>query len=208
MESASAKPDAPAWSPEVRRQLTEWLSQPREASAELVEGRIVRKAMATGDHGAAQGGVFSQLFKLQGNRGAGKRWWLTLEIDVYLGGEGMRPDVAGWRIERCPSPPQRVNVEGPLGVVVEPPDWVCEVLSTSTVSRDVGIKWKAYQRAGVEWYWLVDVVHESLTVYRRTEKSYEVIEMVCQGETARLPPFEEIDFQLGPLFAFKQLPDG
>jgi len=148
--------------------------------------------------------VFSQLFKLQGPGGSGKRWWLTLVVVVYLAGEGMRPDVAGWRIDRCPTPPQRVNVGGHLGVVVVAPDWVCEVLSTSTVSRDVGVKWKAYQRAGVESYWLVDVLHESLTVYRRTEKSYEVVEMLCQGETARLPPFEDIDFERGPLFAFKQ----
>ena len=49
-----------------------------------------------------------------------------------------------------------------------------------------------------------DVLHESLTVYQRTEKSYEVVEMLSQGETARLPPFDDIDFQLTPLFAFKQ----
>lgn len=37
-------------------------------------------------------------------------------------------------------PPQRVNVDEHLGVIVTPPDWVSEVLSTSTVSRDLGLK--------------------------------------------------------------------
>ncbi len=204
MEKAAQQAQSPPWSPELRRQLVAWLSSPREASAELLGGQLAQKAMGKGEHGAAQGGVFGQLLKLQGPSGAGTRWWLTQEVDIFVGGEGMRPDVAGWRVERYPEPPERVNVDNLLGVVVAAPDWVCEVLSTSTVTRDRGIKWKAYQRAGVEWYWLVDVLHHSLTVYRRTEKSYEVAEMMVDGDVARLPPFEDIEFEVHPLFLYRR----
>src|SRR5438105_2465190 len=121
-----------AWPPELRRQLVAWLSLPREVRAELLGGRIVHKAMATVEHGAAQGGVFAQLFKQQGPFGEGTRWWLTQEADLFIGGEGLRPDVAGWRIERHPEPPPQVNVDEHLGVVIAPPEWVCEVLSKST----------------------------------------------------------------------------
>ena len=83
---------------------------------------------------------------------------------------------------------------------VTPPDWVCEILSTSTASHDLGRKWRAYQRAGVSWYWLVSVPHQSLTVYRRTELSYELCETATPGDPVSLPPFESIAFHLAPLF--------
>ena len=199
--------ERPPWDPETRRLLIEWLSLPRERPAELLGGRIVEKNMATLVHGAAQGGIFAQVFPLQGRRssqgdppGGGSGWWLTQEVDLYIGGEGMRPDVAGWRIDRHPTPPSRLNVEGHLGVIVTPPDWVCEILSTSTASQDLGRKWRAYQRAGVSWYWLVSVPHQSLTVYRRTELSYEFCETATPGAPVSLPPFETIAFHVAPLF--------
>ncbi len=111
MEKAVQQALSHPWSHELRRQLAAWLSSPREASAELLGGQLVQKAMGKGDHGAAQGGVFGQLLKLQGPSGAGTRWRLTQEVDIFLGGEGMRPDVAGWRVDRHPEPPERVNVD-------------------------------------------------------------------------------------------------
>jgi Uma2 family endonuclease len=202
-----ASGERPPWDPALRRLLIEWLSQPRERAAELLGGRIVEKAMATLDHGAAQGGVFAQVFPLQGRRnpeggppGQAPGWWLTQDVDLFIGGEGMRPDVAGWRADRHPTPPSRVNVDEHLGVIVTPPDWVCEVLSTSTASQDLGRKWRAYQRAGVEWYWLVSVPHRSITVYRRSERSYELYDTATPGDPVRLPPFEALPFHVGPLF--------
>ena len=120
--------ERPPWDPETQRKLIEWLSLPREKSAELLGGRIAPKAMATIEHGAAQMGVAGQLLPLQGPRrgeegppGGGGRWWLTQEVDLYIGGEGMRPDVAGWRADRHPAPPARDNVDERLGVIVVPP---------------------------------------------------------------------------------------
>lgn len=208
--TAAARPlsgERPPWDPGLLPLLRQWLSLPREQAAELLGGRIAPKAMATLTHGAAQGAVFAQLFPLQGRRGAPDGppgevpgWWLSQDVDVYLAGEGMRPDVAGWRTDRHPAPPGRVNVDEHLGVIVTPPDWVCEVLSTSTASQDLGRKWRAYQRAGVEWYWLVSVLHRSVTVYRRSERSYELCETAASGAPAALPPFESIAFHVGPLF--------
>lgn len=202
--------ERPPWDPETHRLLVEWLSLPRERPAELLGGRIVEKNMATLIHGAAQGGVFAQVYPLQGKRpsqgdppGWGSGWWLTQEVDVYLGGEGMRPDVAGWRIDRHPAPPARVNVKDHLGVIVTPPDWVCEILSTSTASQDLGRKWRAYQRAGVDHYWLVSVADRTVTVYHRTDHSYELCETATPDAVLHLPPFESIPFHVAPLF----LPD-
>ena len=41
-----------------------------------------------------------------------------------------------------------------------------EVLSPSTRHRDLGIKLRAYEDAGLPWYWVVDPDEPSLTVFR------------------------------------------
>lgn len=199
------------FTPELKQQIAAWLSHP-DSHIELLDGRLAPKSMAKLKHGGAQGAISAQVFHLlgpapteggtQGPGGGQGRWWLGMEVDVYIGGEGMRPDVVGWRIDRHPTAPEEVNVGDHLGVIVTPPDWVCEVLSKSTSARDRGIKWKAYQRAGVEWYWIVDLPGGTLTVYERTTRSYEVVEMAGPGDVMRLPPFEGVEFVLAPLFVY------
>ncbi len=201
MERAALSSDTLGpFSPEVREQLIAWLSLPDQSRPELLCGRIVYRAMANLDHGAAQAGISAQIFGSQGPDGMGNRWWIGVETDIYVGGEGMRPDVVGWRIERHPEPPKQVSLDRHLGVIVAPPDWVCEVLSTSTASRDLNVKWQAYHRAGVGWYWIVDVLNRSVTVYRRNDTSYELVHIAVGGEIAHLAPFEEHDFVPERLF--------
>ncbi len=162
---------------EGMKRLEAWLSLPSGDRAELLGGRIVYKTMASLAHGAAVMAIGEQINRFQGPPGVGGGgWWLSQEVDLFLSGQGLRPDVVGWLIDKHPSPPQKINLgEKHLGVYVASPDWVCEVLSPSTKSRDVedGQKWRAYHEAGVGHYWLVDLDREQLTVYQRGEVSYE-----------------------------------
>lgn len=50
--------------------------------------------------------------------------------------------------------------------LLEPPVLAVEVLSPSTRHRDVGLKLRAYEDAGLPWYWVVDPVAPLLTVHR------------------------------------------
>jgi Uma2 family endonuclease len=50
--------------------------------------------------------------------------------------------------------------------LLEPPVLAVEVLSPSTRYRDVGLKRRAYEDAGLGWYWVVDPVEPHLTVHR------------------------------------------
>lgn len=124
-------------------------------------------------------------------------------MDLLLAGQGLRPDVVGWRMDRHPAPPRKLNV-GPrhLGVYVTPPDWICEVLSTSTRTRDEaeGLKWQAYHEAGVGHYWLVDLEREQILVHQRGERSYEAVEVADREAVKPLPPFETMAFQARRLF--------
>ena len=45
------------------------------------------------------------------------------------------------------------------------PDWICEVLSTSTESHDREVKMPVYAREGVRHAWLIDPVKRTLEVY-------------------------------------------
>ena len=178
------------------KELIEWLSLPEEEQVELLDGRLVYKAMSRPQHGAGMAGVVGQFLRFQGppKPDGGGGWWLSLDTQMLLAGQGLRPDVVGWRADRHPRPPRRVNVRKHLGVVAEPPDWVCEVLSRSTSHRDRGVKWRAYHQAGVEHYWLVDLRSERITVYRRTATGYEVVTEVGRNDVVPLPPFESVEF--------------
>ena len=50
--------------------------------------------------------------------------------------------------------------------VLDPPVLAVEVLSPSTRHRDVGLKLRAYEDAGLTWYWIVDPLEPRLTVHR------------------------------------------
>jgi len=127
---------------------------------------------------------------------------------MYLGGHGLRPDLVGWRAEKHPAPPHKVNV-GPrrLGVYVTPPDWVCEILSEATRSRDEeeGLKWRTYWEAEVDHYWLVDLTRHQLTVYRRGKLDYEPVDVVGRESIKALAPFESVQFNARRVFLLADL---
>jgi hypothetical protein len=209
--SAVAMKHPSSFSPEEREKIVAWLSHP-DPRIELIGGALRPRAMAKVKYGGAQMAIGAQLLPLQGpapregggGPGGPVRWWLSQDVDLYLAGEGVRPDVCGWRMDRHPTLPEEENVDHHLGVITVPPDWVCEILSKSTSARDRGVKWRAYQQAGVEWYWIVDLRDCALTVYQRTPRSYEAVEIVGPDEIRRLPPFEGIEFPLAPVFVLAQ----
>ena len=55
------------------------------------------------------------------------------------------------------------------GCIVGAPALVVEVLSPSTELRDRGVKMCAYEKAGLQEYWLVDVVSRKIEIYRQIE---------------------------------------
>ncbi|MGF1613672.1 MAG: Uma2 family endonuclease [Gammaproteobacteria bacterium] len=64
-------------------------------------------------------------------RGGPGGWWVVSRPEVHfiLDTEVTVPDLAGWRKQRMPSPPEGHQIQ-----VV--PDWVCEIISPSTKSTD------------------------------------------------------------------------
>jgi Uma2 family endonuclease len=137
----------------------------------------------------ALGGPFD---RRGGGAGGPGGWWLATEVDIVLDGRGYRPDVAGWRRERMPSP----GKERPVAIR---PDWLCEIVSESNRAVDTVTKLRRYHQAGVPHYWILDQVDRTLTVHRHTPDGYLVALRAVAEERVRAEPFDAIELQVAVL---------
>lgn len=189
MSTPTQLPSCPPGEPE-RATHADWLAAVEAGHpAELINGCLVYKAMATLRHGRAQHKISAVLDPYDRRRiGDAPGWWLATEVDIGLGDDRVRPDLAGWRRARYPELPRE---DPALRVITAPPDWVCEVLSKGTAHRDTGAKLTIYHRAEVAHYWLIDPVYQALTVYRWQPDGYLLV-LAAHGTAPVVPePFPE-----------------
>ena len=121
-------------------------------------------------------------------------WWIATEVEVALvTTEIVRPDVVGWRRDRCP--------ERPTGFPIQAcPDWICEVVSPGNATDDTIKKLRLYHRAGIGHYFLADPRDSTLTVMRWSADGYVTRLRAGSDEVVRAEPFEEIAISVGTLF--------
>lgn len=174
-----------------------WAIPHGERFHELVGGELVEKAAPSGEHGDAQAGIVTAVRapfqRRSGGDGPGG-WWIATEVEVLLEtGDIVRPDVVGWRRERCP--------ERPTGMPVKQhPDWICEVLSESNATHDTVKKLRLYQRVGIAHYWIADPREATLTVMRWSQDGYITVLSAERHEVVRAEPFDAIEIAVGTLF--------
>jgi Uma2 family endonuclease len=168
---------------------------------EVIRGQLVEKASPSFEHGSAQSAISGVLVGFRGRARKGRPggWWLGVEVEIELQRhEVYVPDLAGWRIDRFPEPPSGK----PVRVT---PDWVCEVLSPSTMTRDLGHKQRIYHQAGVGHYWVIEPMDGVLWVYRWTPEAYMLVitleaEDLDDGDLVRIEPFDVIGLDLADIF--------
>lgn len=172
------------------------LALPDDVRAEIIGGEVVEKALPSFEHGRAQGRLaasYMQFDRRAGHGGPGG-WWIGSEVEIeYETHELYRHDLAGWRRERVSECPRGrpVHVH---------PDWACEILSPSNWVHDTVSKFRTLERHGVPYYWIVDLEHGVLTVYRFGGRVYEVAALARPGERARLEPFTDVEMEVAVLF--------
>jgi Uma2 family endonuclease len=109
------------------------------------------------------------------------------EIDALV------PDLAGWRRDRMPELPETAHF-------ALAPDWICEVLSSSTEEMDREVKMPVYAREGVRHAWLVDPLKRRLEVYILRGGVWSD-PVVHEGPTrVRAQPFDAIELDLTALW--------
>jgi Uma2 family endonuclease len=176
--------------------LEEALARPEAERVELIRGTLVPKAAPTGEHSDAQAHLDRGLGLIFDRKPGGRwpgGWWIRTELDVQLGAELFRPDIASWRRERCPQRPKGRPI-------TLRPDWICEILSPTNEETDRVDKLQSYFQAGVPHYWLANPVERVLEVYRRTELAYALVLTAKSGQTIRAEPFDAVELNVDELF--------
>jgi Uma2 family endonuclease len=163
---------------------------------ELIDGDLIEKGAASGEHGGTQADLVTALSSRFGRRPGGRwpgGWWFATEVEIlFPRGQIFRPDVVGWRRDGVPQRPTGV----PVTVL---PDWVCEILSTNK-RNDLVTKKRTYHQCRVPYYWIIDPVEETLAVLRWGPDGYVEILTAQRGERVRAEPFEAVELALGVFF--------
>jgi Uma2 family endonuclease len=145
-------------------------------------------ARAASRLGAELGGPFDR-----GRDGPGG-WILLDEPELHLHGDVLVPALAGWRRVRMPELPDAAAFE-------LPPDWICEVLSSSTAAVDRAEKLPIYARERVAHAWLVDPVARTLDVLRLDAAGWLLVGTWREDARVRVEPFEAYELELAALWA-------
>lgn len=173
------------------------LNLAEDVRAEVLGGGLVALPSPLPRHAKAQGVLRSLVggpFDDDDGRGGPGGWWILLEVDVGLSAHDIvRPDLAGWHRERLPAPWDMRPID-------TRPDWVCEVLSPSNVAHDRVQKRRLYATHGVPFYWIVDPEARTLEALRLEDHTWVDAGTYDDTATARIPPFEAIELEVGRLF--------
>ena len=103
------------------------------------------------------------------------------------------PDLGGWRCERFP-----VLFDDVLFSTV--PDWVCEVLSPSTRSKDREIKMPLFAHYGVPHVWLIDPKIYTLETYELRGTELALTGTFGPESSPAPAPFDAVRFRLADLW--------
>jgi len=118
---------------------------------------------------------------------------ILYEPELHFGRDVLVPDLAGWRRARLPNVP-------PDAYLTLAPDWICEVLSKSTVKIDRGKKLSIYAHEGVAHAWLVDPLAHTLEVLTLKKGGWTKV-LTYEGDAkVRAAPFDALQFDLGTLW--------
>ncbi|MDD5034094.1 MAG: Uma2 family endonuclease [Methylococcaceae bacterium] len=173
------------------------LDLPEHVTGEILDGELYAQPRPSGLHGLAERGLNIDLGgPFDFGRGGPGGWWIIPEPEVHFvrDTEVAVPDLAGWRRERMPAIPEDHRFE-----VV--PDWLCEILSPSTVKKDRAIKLPVYARYGVAHAWLVDPLAHTLEAFELQQNRWVLLATLKDDDPVQLPPFDAVTFSLTDLWS-------
>jgi Uma2 family endonuclease len=172
------------------------LALPEGLTGEIINGQLRTHPRPAWPHGLAGSRLGADIEAPYGRgRGGPGGWWIIDEPEVHfvLDTEIAVPDIAGWRRERMPTPPEGHKIE-----VV--PDWVCEIFSPSTKSTDREEKMPMYARYGVRFAWLVDPKTHTLEAYELVAASWRPLGVFRDDDMVSVAPFDAIVIRLADLW--------
>jgi Uma2 family endonuclease len=168
------------------------LQVPDTMVAEIVDGELVVSPRPATPHAFTAAGIAAHLLPAFHGReaiaGPGG-WWILPEPELHFADDVVVPDLAAWRCARMTTVPN-------ASAITLAPDWLCEILSPSSVRHDRIAKMRCYAREGVGWVWLVDPVARTLEILHGDGGQWTVVASHAADEVIRAEPFAEVEMQL------------
>ena len=189
-----AQSSAPKHEATRRATYQDVLDAPAHRVAEIVGGTLYTHPRPAMPHALATSALGNDLGNpFQFGRGGPGGWWIIDEPELHFGEDILVPDLAGWRRERMSDYPD-------TAYVTLAPDWVCEVLSSSTRKVDLHEKRPVYAREGVAYLWLVDPTDRTLEAFELHDGQWLLIASAKDDDPVSIRPFDAITFSLGDLW--------
>ncbi len=170
---------------------------PEGLTGEILDGQLYTQPRPAWPHVVTASGLGYELIgPFQRGRGGPGGWWIVDEPELHFirDAEVDVPDLAGWRRERMIRHPPVHRIE-----VV--PDWVCEVLSPSTESKDRKVKMPIYAKFGIPYAWLLDPIAHTLEAYAREAGAWHEIGRFAGAAQVSVAPFDAVTINLADLWA-------
>ncbi len=143
----------------------QFFSLPEGTPCQLLAGEIIMSPSPIPLHQAIILELSLQLLRFVKEKKAGRVF--SAPLDVALDDDHVvQPDILFIRQENL----------GIIGkkIIEGAPDLVVEVLSPSSAYHDLRTKFRAYERAGVQEYWIVDPERRSMEVYCTSGKKFQL----------------------------------
>ena len=158
---------------------------PEATVGEIIDGRLYAQPRPSAVHSDVQLGIGGDLKAVfdWGRDGPGG-WRILTEPEVHFERDVqvLVPYLAGWRRERMPQLPDDQRIE--IG-----PDWVCEIPSPSTASKDRETKMPVYARYGVTHAWIIDPRAETLEAFALQADALTLVVRLSGDDEIWVPPF-------------------
>ncbi|MFP5213205.1 MAG: Uma2 family endonuclease [Acidobacteriota bacterium] len=170
-------------------------SLPDGMIGEIIDGELIATPRPSRGHVHTTSTLGHELGPpYQRGRGGPGGWLIYDDPEIHFGENVLVPDLAGWRKERLamPAKDNRFTIS---------PDWVCEVLSPSTVRVDKVRKMPIYAAHGVPYLWLIDPAAKTLDVFELgSDSGWVIIASFFEDDRVRAKPFTEIEIELDALW--------
>ncbi len=172
-------------------------SLPEGLIGEIINGQLRAQPRPTWRHSLASSRLGADIEWPYGRGSGGPGgWWIIDEPEVHfvLDRAVTVPDIAGWRKERMPNPPEGHKIQ-----VV--PDWVCEIFSPSTKSTDREEKMPLYAQYGVQYAWLVDPETHTHEAYALADGNWRPLGLFRDDDEVSVAPFDATVIRLADLWS-------
>lgn len=181
----------------ARRRATyeELLNLPENTTGEIIDGELTVTPRPSRKHIYTSSVLDKKLGPpYQFGEGGGPGGWIILvEPEIGFNQDILVPDLAGWKQERFP----RAEDHNWISIA---PDWVCEVLSSSTARFDRVKKMPVYARHEVSFCWLIDPALTTLEVFQLESGRWYLFGAYEGAQKVRVEPFSAIEIDLSLLW--------